>query len=61
VLLLNDSIGATLMRVRDRIIGVSLGVLDAPGGVQQLWPLPRGRGPGDGGTAALITALRLDP
>ena len=27
VLLLNDSLGATLARVRDRMVGVSLGVL----------------------------------
>ena len=60
VLLLNDTIGATLARVRDRMVGVSLGVL---------MPLLvfNTLGMGDlqvgivmGGTAALVTALRLD-
>ncbi|MFM7652928.1 MAG: FUSC family protein, partial [Vulcanococcus sp.] len=58
VLLLNDSIGATLARVRDRIAGVSLGVL---------MPLLvfNSIGTGNlatalvmGGTAALVSALR---
>lgn len=60
VLLLNDTIGATLARVRDRMIGVSIGVL---------MPLLvfNSIGMGDlevglvmGGTAALVTALNLD-
>ena len=60
VLLLNDTIGATLARVRDRMVGVSLGVL---------MPLLvfNSFGMGDlevalvmGGTAALVTALNFD-
>ena len=60
VLLLNDSIGATLARVRDRMAGVSLGVL---------MPLLvfNTIGTGNlatalvmGGTAALVSALRCD-
>ena len=60
VLLLNDSIGATLARVRDRMAGVSLGVL---------MPLLvfNTIGMGNlaialvmGGTAALVSALRCD-
>ena len=60
VLLLNDSLGATLARVRDRMVGVSLGVL---------MPLLvfNTIGMGNlatalvmGGTAALVSALRCD-
>ena len=57
---MNDTIGATLARVRDRMVGVSLGVL---------MPLLvfNSFGMGDlevalvmGGTAALVTALNFD-
>lgn len=59
VLLLNDSLGATLLRVRDRMLGVSLGVL-LP------WLVFNSFGSGSGavtvalvmgGTAALMVAL----
>jgi hypothetical protein len=59
VILLNDSIGATLLRVRDRMVGVSLGVL-LP------WLVFNSLGTGTvaigivmGGTTALMLALRL--
>lgn len=61
VLLLNDSIGATLMRVRDRIIGVSLGVLMPLVVFNSFGLSPVAVALVMGGTAALITALRLDP
>jgi uncharacterized membrane protein YccC len=59
VLLLNDSLGATLLRVRDRMVGVSLGVL-------MPWLVFNCFGSGSGavtvalvmgGTAALMLAL----
>lgn len=60
LLLLNDSIGATLLRVRDRMMGVSLGVL-------MPWVVFNTIGTGSvavalvmGGTTALVLALRLD-
>lgn len=59
VILLNDSIGATLLRVRDRMVGVSLGVL-LP------WLVFNSIGTGTvaigmvmGGTTALMLVLRL--
>jgi uncharacterized membrane protein YgaE (UPF0421/DUF939 family) len=59
VILLNDSIGTTLLRVRDRMVGVSLGVL-LP------WLVFNSLGTGTvaigivmGGTSALMLALRL--
>ncbi|MFM8659809.1 MAG: FUSC family protein, partial [Cyanobium sp.] len=59
VLLLNDSLGATLGRVRDRMIGVSLGVL-------MPWLVFNTFGVNDvavgmtmGGTTALLEMLRL--
>jgi hypothetical protein len=61
VLLLNDSIGATLMRVRDRIVGVSLGVLMPLVVFNSFGLSPVAVALVMGGTAALITALRLDP
>lgn len=61
VLLLNDSLGATLGRVRDRMVGVSLGVL-------MPWLVFNTMGLQSvavvlvmGGTTALILALRLTP
>jgi uncharacterized membrane protein YgaE (UPF0421/DUF939 family) len=61
VLLLNDSLGATLGRVRDRIVGVSLGVLMPwlvfnTMGVQSVAVILV-----MGGTTALIVALGLIP
>jgi len=61
VLLLNDSLGATLGRVRDRIVGVSLGVLMPwlvfnTMGVQSVAVMLV-----MGGTTALIVALGLIP
>jgi uncharacterized membrane protein YccC len=57
VLLLNDSIGDTLLRVRDRMLGVSLGILlpllvfnTMGGGTLQIGVVM-------GGTAALVLAL----
>ena len=60
VLLFNDSLGATLARVIDRMVGVSLGVL-----MPLLVFNTVGSGPVEiglvmGGTAALVTALGLD-
>ncbi len=60
VLLLNDSIGATLMRVRDRIIGVSLGVLMPLLVFNSFGLSPLAVALVMGGTAALVIALRLD-
>ena len=61
VILLNDSIGATLGKVRDRMVGVSLGVL-------MPWLIFNTFGVSSvslglvmGGTAALIMALGLQP
>jgi uncharacterized membrane protein YgaE (UPF0421/DUF939 family) len=61
VLLLNDSLGATLARVRDRMAGVSLGVLMPAlvfntmeiNSVSVMLVM--------GGTTALLLALRLEP
>ena len=61
VLLLNDSIGATLLRVRDRIIGVSLGVLMPLLVFNSFGLSPLAVALVMGGTAALVAALRLDP
>ena len=58
VLLLNDSIGATLARVRDRIVGVSLGVLMPLLVFNCLGLGEFSIGLVMGGTAALTTALR---
>ena len=60
VLLFNDSLGATLTRVIDRMMGVSLGVL-----MPLLVFNSVGSGPFEiglvmGGTAALVTALNMD-
>jgi len=60
VLLLNDSIGATLLRVRDRIIGVSLGVLMPLLVFNSFGLSPLAVALVMGGTAALVIALRLD-
>lgn len=61
VLLLNDSLGATLLRVRDRMVGVSLGVL-------MPWVVFNTMGTGSvsvalvmGGTTALTLGLGLEP
>ena len=60
LLLLNDTIAATAERVRDRIIGVSLGVL-MPLLVFNTFGLSTvSTGLVLGGTAALMTVLRLD-
>jgi uncharacterized membrane protein YgaE (UPF0421/DUF939 family) len=60
LLLLNDSIGATLLRVRDRMVGVTLGVV-------MPWVVFNTMGTGSvsvalvmGGTTALVLALRLE-
>ncbi|MFM7268364.1 MAG: FUSC family protein [Cyanobium sp.] len=60
LLLLNDSLGATLLRVRDRMIGVSLGVL-------MPWVVFNTMGTGSisvalvmGGTTALLLGLGLE-
>lgn len=60
VLLLNDSIGATLARVRDRMAGVSLGVLMPLLVFNTLDMGDLSVGLVMGGTAALLTALRFD-
>ncbi|MEB3331754.1 MAG: FUSC family protein [Synechococcaceae cyanobacterium] len=61
VLLLNDSLGATLLRVRDRMVGVSLGVL-MPLIVFNTLPINAvSVGLVMGGTAALLPALGLAP
>jgi uncharacterized membrane protein YgaE (UPF0421/DUF939 family) len=61
VLLLNDSLGATLARVRDRMVGVSLGVLMPwlvfnTMGIQSVAVILV-----MGGTTALVLALNLAP
>ena len=61
VLLLNDSIGATLLRVKDRVLGVSLGVLMPLLVFNSFGLSPLAVALVMGGTAALVTALRLDP
>ena len=58
VLLLNDSIGATLARVRDRMVGVSLGILMPLLVFNCLGMSELSTGLVMGGTAALVTALR---
>lgn len=60
VLLLNDSIGATLARVRDRIVGVSLGVLMPVLVFNCLGMGEFSIGLVMAGTAALVTALRCE-
>lgn len=57
VLLLNDSIGATLARVRDRMVGVSLGVLMPLLVFNTLGLSAVSVGLVMGGTAALVVAL----
>ena len=57
VLLLNDSIGATLARVRDRMVGVSLGVLMPLLVFNTLGLSDVSVGLVMGGTAALVVAL----
>lgn len=57
VLLLNDSIGATLARVRDRMVGVSLGVLMPLLVFNTLGISELSIGLVMGGTAALVAAL----
>ena len=59
VLLLNDSIGATLARVRDRMVGVSLGVLMPLLVFNTLGLSDVSVGLVMGGTAALVVALNL--
>ena len=61
VLLLNDSIGATLLRVKDRVLGVSLGVLMPLLVFNSFGLSPLAVALVMGGTAALVIALRLDP
>ena len=60
VLLLNDSIGATLARVRDRMAGVSLGVLMPLLVFNTIGTGNLATGLVMGGTAALVSALRCD-
>lgn len=60
VLLLNDSIGATLLRVKDRVLGVSLGVLMPLLVFNSFGLSPLAVALVMGGTAALVIALRLD-
>jgi uncharacterized membrane protein YgaE (UPF0421/DUF939 family) len=57
VLLLNDSIGATLARVRDRMVGVSLGVLMPLLVFNTIGMSELSIGLVMGGTAALVAAL----
>jgi uncharacterized membrane protein YgaE (UPF0421/DUF939 family) len=61
VLLLNDSIGATMARVRDRMVGVSLGVLMPLLVFNTIGLNSVGVGLAMGGTAALLVALNLGP
>jgi len=61
VLLLNDSIGATMARVRDRMVGVSLGVLMPLLVFNTIGLNSVGVGLAMGGTAALVAALNLGP
>jgi len=58
VLLLNDSIGATLARVRDRMVGVSLGVLMPLLVFHSFGLSPLSTAVVMGGTAALVVALQ---
>jgi uncharacterized membrane protein YgaE (UPF0421/DUF939 family) len=58
VLLLNDSIGATLLRVRDRMVGVSLGVLMPLVVFNSFGIGSLQTGLVMGGTAALVLALQ---
>jgi uncharacterized membrane protein YgaE (UPF0421/DUF939 family) len=60
VLLLNDSLGATLARVRDRMLGVSLGVLMPLLVFNTMEINSVSVALVMGGTAALLLALRLD-
>ena len=59
VLLLDDSIGATLARVRDRMVGVSLGILMPVLVFTNLGLEPVATALVMGGTAALVVALGL--
>ena len=61
VMLLNDSIGATLARVRDRMVGVSLGVLMPLLVFNTIGLNSVGVALAMGGTAALVAALNLGP
>ena len=61
VLLLNDSIGATLSRVRDRMVGVSLGVLMPLLVFNTIGLNSVAVALAMGGTAALVAALNLSP
>ncbi len=58
VLLLNDSLGATLARVRDRMVGVSLGVLMPLLVFDSFGLSPVSTAVVMGGTAALVVALQ---
>ncbi|MFM8258757.1 MAG: FUSC family protein [Vulcanococcus sp.] len=60
VLLLNDSIGATLARVRDRMVGVSLGILMPLLVFNCVGIDTLATGLVMGGTAALVMALRAE-
>ena len=60
VLLLNDSIGATMARVRDRMVGVSLGILMPLLVFNCVGINAVSTGLVMGGTAALVTALKAD-
>jgi len=60
VLLLNDSIGSTLIRVRDRMVGVSLGVLMPLLVFNCLGMNELSTGLVMAGTAALVMALRCE-
>jgi uncharacterized membrane protein YgaE (UPF0421/DUF939 family) len=60
VLLLNDSIGATMARVRDRMVGVSLGILMPLLVFNCVGINTVSTGLVMGGTAALVTALKAD-
>ena len=59
VLLLNDSIGATLARIRDRMVGVSVGILMPLLVFTTLGLEPVATALVMGGTAALVVALGL--
>ncbi|MFM8525641.1 MAG: FUSC family protein [Cyanobacteriota bacterium] len=60
VLLLNDSIGATMLRVRDRMVGVSLGILMPLLVFNCLGMSELSTGLVMAGTAALVMALRCE-
>lgn len=60
VLLLNDSIGATMVRVRDRMVGVSLGILMPLLVFNSLGMSELSTGLVMAGTAALVMALRCE-